>query len=201
LSPESITAEAVRIADAEGLDAVSIRRLAASLDARPMSLYDHLENKDQLLAMMGDAVVAEVLIPTSLPEDWREALTLIARRVYATLVNHPWLVLVGRQQYRRFGPNATKQAEQLAEAMRGVEIDPKEMWTLIGTMNDYLLGHSMRKISAPPPETLEEVVPKEALSDAPELAALPDWMRTRSSVERFEAGLRIVLDGIERQIS
>jgi AcrR family transcriptional regulator len=200
LSASLIVEAAVQIADAEGLDAVSIRRIAAELDARPMSLYDHFESKDDLLAAMGDEVSAEVLVAAALPGHWRDALTLIARRTYALLVTHPWLVEVGRQQLRRLGPNATKSAEQFAEAVAGLNLDEAEMWTLVGTLNDYVLGHSYRKISAPAPETLEEVIGKEALVDAPELAGLPDWIRTRSSVERFEEGLAIVLDGIEAGI-
>jgi AcrR family transcriptional regulator len=201
LSPEVITRAAIRIADEEGLEAVSIRRVAAALDARAMSLYDHIGSKDELLALMGDAITGETIVPKPLPADWREALTLIARRVYATLVGHPWLVQVSRHQYRRFGPNATLGAEQLAEAVASLNLDATEMWTMVGTMNDYVVGHSGRIIAAPPPASHDEVVPEEALAQAPELAALPDWMRTRSSVERFESGLRIVLNGIEREVA
>jgi AcrR family transcriptional regulator len=199
LSAETITRAAIRLADAEGLDAVSIRRVAAELEARPMSLNDHISSKDDLLAMMADEVVAGVLLDEPLPADWREALGKIARRLYAILVGHPWLVFVLPSR-RRFGPNDAKQAEQLAQAMASLKLEPAELWTLVGTVNDFVLGHSVRVATAPKGIDLEEEIPGSDPIEAPELAALPDWLRTRSSVERFESGLRILLDGIECQL-
>ena len=187
LTPDAITGAAIQIADAEGLDAVSIRRVAAALGARPMSLYDHFDSKDDLLASMANEVVAGVLIESPLPAGWREALTKIARRLYGTLVGHPWLVFVLPKR-RRFGPNDSKQAEQLALALSSVKLEPAEVWTLVGTLNDYVLGHSLRVALAPKGIDLEEAIPKSDLVD-PELAALPDWLRTRSTLERFESGL------------
>jgi AcrR family transcriptional regulator len=199
LSAETITWAAIRLADAEGLDAVSIRRVAAELEARPMSLYDHISSKDDLLAMMADEVVAGVLLDEPLPAEWREALGKIARRLYAILVGHPWLVFVLPSR-RRFGPNDAKQAEQLAQAMASLKLEPAELWTLVGTVNDFVLGHSVRVATAPKGIDLEEEIPGSDPIEAPELAALPDWLRTRSSVERFESGLRILLDGVESQL-
>jgi AcrR family transcriptional regulator len=164
-----------------------------------MSLYDHIPSKDDLLAAMANEVVAAVLLEAPLPADWREAMTRIARRLYATLVGHPWLVFVLPKR-RRFGPNDARQAEQLALAMSSLELEPAEVWTLVGTVNDYVLGHSLRTATAPQGIDLEETIPGSDLVESPELAALPDWLRTRSSLERFESGLRIVLDGIEKQL-
>lgn len=199
LTLEAIVDTAVRIADEEGLDAVSIRRVAAELDARPMSLYDHIPSKDDLISEMANKVVAEVLLERPIPDDWREALTKISQRLYATLVGHAWLPMVLPRR-PRLGPNEAKQAEQLATAMASVKLDPAEIWTLVATVNDYVLGHSLRAALAPQGIDLEEAIPTGDLVETPELAALPDWLRTRASVERFEAGLRIVLDGIEQRI-
>ena len=199
LTREAIVDTAVRIADKEGLDAVSIRRVAAELDARPMSLYDHIPSKGDLVSAMANEVVAEVLLETPIPEDWREALTKISQRLYATLVGHAWLPMVLPKR-PRLGPNEAKQAEQFATAMASVKLDPAEIWTLVATVNDYVLGHSLRAALAPQGIDLEEAIPTADMVETPELAALPDWLRTRASVERFESGLRIVLDGVEQRI-
>jgi AcrR family transcriptional regulator len=199
LTVDRIVEIAIRIADAEGLDAVSIRRIAAELDARPMSLYDHISNKGDLLSRMGDVVVAEVLIEQPVPEDWREALTKIARRLYATLVGHAWLPFILPTR-SRLGPSGTRQAEQLVLAMAPLDLEPSEIWTVAGTLNDYVLGHSLRIAVAPKGIDLEEAIPGNALAETAELAALPEWLRTRASVERFEVGLGIVLDGIEQRV-
>jgi AcrR family transcriptional regulator len=190
---------AIRIADAEGVDAVSIRRVAAALEARPMSLYDHIPNKEALLSSMADEVVQEVLVEPPLPDDWREALTEIARLLYRMLVSHPWLVSVS-SRHPRFGPNSERQAAQLAEAMSGLSLEPAEMWILIGTVNDYVLGHSLRAVTIAKPEDLGDVVAEPTIEAVPELASLPNYLQTRASLERFEASLQIVLDGIERRV-
>jgi AcrR family transcriptional regulator len=199
LTPEAILAAAIRFADDDGLEAVSIRRIAAEIDARPMSLYDHFANKEALLGAMSDEVVGEVLIDPPLPEGWREALGAISRRLYAMLVRHPWLVFV-TGKYPRFGPNSERQAAQFAEAMSGLSLESAEMWVLVGTVNDYVLGHSLRAVTIPKPEHLDDVIAEPAIETIPELASLPDYLRTRASIERFEAGLEAVLDGIERQL-
>ncbi len=199
LTPEGIISAAIRIADEEGLDAVSIRRIAAEIDARPMSLYDHFASKEMLLSAMADEVVAEVLVDPPLPPEWRRAITEISRRLYGMLVRHPWLISVTSAQ-PRFGPNSEKQAAQLAEAMSGLSLESAEMWVLVGTVNDYVLGHSLRAATIPKPEALEDVIAEPAIEVIPELESLPDYLRTRASVERFEAGLKAVLDGIEKQL-
>ncbi len=198
LSAEAITETAIRIADAEGLDAVSIRRVAAELDARPMSIYDHIPSKDDLFAEMSNEVIAGMLSGKPLPHHWRGALSKIARRLYALLVGHPWLVFI-LPKYPRFGPNATMQAEQLATAMAGLGLEPDQIWTLAGTMNDFVLGHSLRVVTAPQGVDLDEAIPPGDVVEE-ELAALPAWLRTRSTMERFESGLKILLDGIEAQL-
>lgn len=200
MSAEDIVSTAVRIADVDGLDAVSIRRIAAELGVRPMSLYDHFASKEALLDAMADEVVAEVLIPGPHSEHWREALAAVARRNYANYLRHPWLVILfGRRP--KWGPNALAVAKQAAEAMRNTPLEPAERWMLHGTVNDYILGHSLRNLASPAAEGLDELVPPEELAEAPELSSLPDSLHSRTSVERFEAGLQMLLDAIEGRIS
>src|ERR1700754_3520646 len=85
-----IVAAAVRIADAEGIEAVSMRRLANELGVATMTPYTHVESKDELLDLMRDAVAAEMLLPEPIPEDWRAALRAIAERTRAAYEAHPW---------------------------------------------------------------------------------------------------------------
>ena len=200
LTSGAITAAAIAIADAEGLEAVSIRRIAAELNARPMSLYDHFDSKEDLLAAMGEEVTGEFLLERQLPEDWREALTAIARRNYAVLISHPWLVTV-RGLQPRFGPNATKAAKLAAAAVSSLPLEQEEVWILLGTVNDYVLGHSLRAVELGKPEDLEDFIPASDLADYPELSGLSESFRSRATVERFESGLQIVLDGVERRLT
>jgi AcrR family transcriptional regulator len=199
LSAEAITAAAIRIADRDGLDAVSIRNVAAALDARPMSLYDHFESKDDLLSSMADEVSKEILIEEPLPEEWRQALAGIARRMYGAFVSHSWVISIYTKQ-PRFGPGSTRLAKQMAEAVANIPLESAEVWALQGTVNDYVLGHSLRAVTTPRPGGLADVSSEIDLAGSPELASLPAYLRSRDSIERFEFGLQSVLDGVERRI-
>lgn len=198
LDAAAITEAAVRLADSNGIEAVSIRRLAAELDARAMSLYDHFSSKDEVLSSMANRAVEEVLVPGPLPPDWREAVTAIATRLYVTLVSHPWLTIVLSER-PRFGPNATKLARQMLAATEELPLPEDRIWVVLGIVNDYVLGHSLRAVTKPDESELRELIPKEDLVETEELASLPDYLRTRASVTRFEEGLETTLDGIERR--
>src|SRR5580692_9951157 len=92
LSRERIAAAALAIADAEGFQAVSMRRVALELDVGTMSLYYYVRTKDDLIAVMDDALMGEALLP-SLPRDWRRAITEIATRTHAVFLRHPWALV------------------------------------------------------------------------------------------------------------
>ncbi len=199
LSPERIAAAALRIADAEGIDAVSIRRVAGELDARPMSLYIHFDSKDDLLAAMANTVVEEVLLDRPMPAEWREAVAATARRMYTAFVRHPWAMSIFVTK-PHFGPAATELAQQMARSVESLSLEPAELWSLQGAVNDYVLGHSMRVASVSSAAEAGDQISDREIAETPELAALPSWLRSRSSVERFEFGLQMVLDGFEKRI-
>ena len=199
LTPEQITDAAIRIADGEGLEAVTIRRIAAELDARPMSLYDHFSGKDELFASMLNRVSGESIASEPLPADWRRALTTIATLNFAMLIRHPWVPpAVGKVP--RFGPNTTRSANQALAATASLGFEPAQVWLLVGTMNDFVVGHALRAGSLAAAADLSQVIPPEDLREFPALASLPDSLRSRSSIERFQAGLKIFLNGIESEI-
>lgn len=82
---------AVTVADTEGLDAVSMRRVAAELGVATMSLYRHVADKDDLLTRMMDTVIGERPLPAESPGAWREAIELAARQLWDLFRRHPWL--------------------------------------------------------------------------------------------------------------
>lgn len=198
LSPDAITEAAIGLADAEGLEAVSIRRVAAELDARAMSLYDHFASKRELLDSMTDEVVGEMLVSRPLPETWREAVATTARMMYAAYARHPWAILVAAERIDP-GPNAAKIAKQMARALTTLPLEHGDVWQAQGIVNDYVIGYSFRTVGTVDPEEMEAAIAPTDVVEFPELAALPDNLRNRSSIERFELGLQTVLDGVERR--
>jgi AcrR family transcriptional regulator len=148
-SREQIAAAALVIADAEGFDAVSIRRVAAELGAGTMSLYRYISAKADLVTLMDDAIMGESLIPGELPADWREALAMIARSTRAALLRHPWAVqaLQGRgaaAQDGSFGPNGLRHFEQSLAALATAPLDTAAKFDLLTIVDDYVFGHVLR---------------------------------------------------------
>lgn len=197
LTRAAVVRAAIAIADVHGLDAVSIRRIGAELDARPMSLYSHIASKDDLLDLMVNDAIAGALLPEPLPEHWREALAEIARYSYASFVAHPW-VLEAFSRRPQVGPNAIRHAEQSATAVAGLELAPRDAWTVLGIVDDYTLGHATSVVA------LGEGVPPMPELDAdefPQLARIAPPESDRSPEETFELGLQAVLDGVEHRFA
>jgi len=92
LTREKIAMVALAIADKEGFEVVSMRRVAQELKAGTMSLYYYVKGKDDLIAAMDDALMGEILLP-SVPKDWRRAMIEIAKRTRAVFLRHPWALV------------------------------------------------------------------------------------------------------------
>jgi len=90
LSLARIVDAGVRVADAEGIDAVSMGRVATSLDTAAMSLYRHVSSKEELLRLMVDAAWGDSPGPLAAGESWRDGLSRWAWAMRAALRRHPW---------------------------------------------------------------------------------------------------------------
>jgi AcrR family transcriptional regulator len=214
-SREQIAAAALAIADAEGFEAVSMRRIAADLGAGTMSLYRYISAKDDLVALMDDALMGESLVPDGeLPSDWRAALALIARQTRAALLRHPWAVvsLQGRGaagQDGSFGPNGLRHFEQSLAALDSAPLDVVAKMELLTIVDDYVMGSVLRtgemqsrhetdpEAAAPIMEFITAQLatgafPRiAALSQDPAAAGLTDPDRVEA---RFERGLALLIE-------
>ncbi|WP_030770173.1 TetR/AcrR family transcriptional regulator [Streptomyces sp. NRRL F-2664] len=132
-SRESIAAEAVRIADMEGIDAVSMRRVAAGIGAGTMSLYNYVPRKEELYELMVDAVSGEYdfAAPTG---DWRADLLALARQTRELMHRHPWLPRLLSPVYG-FGPNALRYLEQSLEYVAPLDVSGAEKLELVAAVN------------------------------------------------------------------
>ncbi|MFE1949537.1 TetR/AcrR family transcriptional regulator [Streptomyces sp. NPDC059524] len=141
LSRERIVRAAIRLADADGLDAVSLRKVATVLDVRPMRLYGYIDSKDELLDLMVDAAHAEIR-PTG--DGWREVLRSLAESTRHTAHRHEWLadLLGGRPQ---LGPHALATGECVVAALDEVDVDA--VMPLVAAVNAYVIGAVRREIA------------------------------------------------------
>jgi AcrR family transcriptional regulator len=120
LSRSQIAGAALAIADAEGFEQVTMRRVAARLRAGTMTLYHYVRTKDDLLALVDDALMAQVLVPSAeLSKGWREAISAIARKTRAVLAQHSWALV--SMQLAPPGPHAMEHFEQCLAALADAE--------------------------------------------------------------------------------
>jgi len=140
---EQIAEAALAIADHEGFDAVSMRRIADDLGAATMTLYHYVRTKEDLLALMDDTIMAEVLVSDAeLAQGWKKAIAAIARKSRDAFRRHPWSLYALRGA--RFGPNGMRHVEQSLAAVADAPLDEDDKARLLGIVDDFVFGHVMR---------------------------------------------------------
>jgi AcrR family transcriptional regulator len=220
LSRDEIVRTAIAVADAEGPEAISMRRIARELHAGVMSLYWYVGSKEELLDLMLESLEAEVEAPEP-TGDWRADLRVFAHQMRTVLSRHPWaLEFIGSRPPT--GPNDARNLERLLGILAGLGLDPRPTMDLLGTIATYVLGAVIqegREIrthreqeKAEAGRTSEELDAEReryrdwfrASGQYPQIARLiesgidPDDPATRD--ERFEFGLDVLLDGIAAQL-
>jgi AcrR family transcriptional regulator len=218
LSRAEIVDAAIAVADAEGSDAVSMRRIAQVLRAGTMSLYWHVANKEQLLDLMLDALIGEFDVPEP-SGDWREDLRTQARGERATLLRHPWVMdFLGARP--PLGPNTLLHLDRQMAALDGLRLDVGAAMNILGTVQTYVMGSVLREIQEARVQhdqdesgiTHEEWQPartawRNRLAADGRFTRVvrfldagidPDAEETRG--DRFEFGLDCVIDGIAAKI-
>jgi AcrR family transcriptional regulator len=148
LSRERIVAAALALADADGLAAVSLRKVAAELDAGPMRLYRYVATKDELLDLMLDAVYGEISIRRPPGAHWRAALRSLATRTRGAALRHEWFAdLLGGRPH--LGPNALAYGEATLSAVYGApgfgDVDAAQ--EVAGALNAYVVGAIRREVA------------------------------------------------------
>ncbi|CAL9292797.1 TetR/AcrR family transcriptional regulator [Streptomyces sp. SudanB25_2051] len=144
LDRERIVAAAVALADEGGLEAVSVRKVAARLNAGPMRLYGYIATKQELFDLMVDEVQAEIL-PAERPADWREALRVLAHRTRQAALRHEWLAdLLGARP--GLGPNGLAVTEATLAALDGLT-DVDTVLRAVETVGAYVTGAIRREIA------------------------------------------------------
>ena len=142
----AITSAAIALADADGLDAVSMRKLAGRMDHSPMSLYRHIGSKDDLIELMYDAVLGELDLGEAPSGDWRADLARLAREVRRVHHAHPWIARLGHRP--TLGPNAIRLLEYGLAGVDGLGLDIDAMMDLMGTALQFTRGYVVQELGA-----------------------------------------------------
>lgn len=196
------------IADQEGFDAVSMRRVARELGAGTMTLYHYVRTKDELVSLMDDRLMEQLLVgDDELARPWREALLAILLRTYRMRLQHPWSL--SALQNAGHGRNALRHAEQSLAALDRSPFTDEQKATVVAVTDSFVDGHALRTVelmaetASETPATAASRIPNEITGGAyprvqrqwqqrtgrwPEMAAA--WMD-----RLFMEGVAALLDG------
>ncbi|WP_336083759.1 TetR/AcrR family transcriptional regulator [Nocardia sp. SSK8] len=145
LTRPAIVDAAIALADADGLDAVSMRRIADRLEVGTMSLYRHVANKDELIAEMTDEIAARHPYPDPAGQDWtwRDRVRIAAEIDWQLYQQHPWVLLTFAVPRYSFGPQGLASLAWLVEGLRALEVSTREATTMAFTVWNYISGASL----------------------------------------------------------
>jgi AcrR family transcriptional regulator len=205
LSRDRIVREAVRLADRNGIEGLSMRKLAEQLHAAPMALYRHVANKEDLLDGMVDVLYGEVETPQGI--GWKAALRQRATAMRATLLRHPWAV--GVMESRSPGPANLRYHNAGIACLRGEAGLPiRTAIDAYNLMDSYLYGFALQEKTLPGNIAAEAEARRETLSRTnPSLATTYPYLievveelgaSGYDYTEQFERGLEHILNAIDQ---
>lgn len=209
LTLDQIVEAAVRVADTEGLESLSMRRVAAELGTGTMSLYRYVPGKAELLDLMLDRVQRPSDDPADLGDGtWRSALEALGRATLALYRRHPWLLQVN-QSRPILGPSALDGMEKVLSRIKPMGLTDPELVSAIILVDGYVVGAARTQLYQ------QEAERRTGLTDAefwqaqapilekimasgryPLLSSL-DENTWASDFDHFEFGLQRILDGLE----
>ena len=209
--PRIVTA-AIRVADAEGLAQLSMRRIATELGAAPMSLYRHVNGKDELLASMMDSALGEDPLPALPPEGWRAQLELSSRIEWQAFRRHPWLAPALSMTRPQLILNGMRHTEWALRALDGLGLTMQEMLYAHTTLFSHVRGLALNLEAEAQAEqdtglTSEEWMQAQergfraVAGEFPMLTRLVSLDMEPDLDQLFEFGLARLLDGLERHLA
>ena len=211
ITRDAIVATAIRLLDRDGLDALSMRRVAEELGTGAASLYWHVGSKDGLLDLMFDELIGEQHIPDAEPERWAEQLKEIAHTMRATILRHRDVlrISIGRIP---MGPNALRYSERILAIMRagGVsdELSVLGHHLLISVVNGFTLDETGSPVGedAQPPIEEGAAMARDYIASLPadrfpNMVAVADYYTITDSDRRFALLIDLYVDGLAARVA
>jgi AcrR family transcriptional regulator len=207
LSRDRIVEAAVALVDDAGLDALSLRGVAAALGVSPMALYRYFTTRDELADAVVMALIEREQSTTPMPDGWADALTQIARETRTILFRHP-VVLEAIQRRPVLTPSAMERFDRMVGLLVAAGATPPQAVEAYSTVLAYVVGFvslefGRQQALATADRTEEEMRARVATQIAalpaeefPHLVGVADDVASLIDESRFEAGLATVLRGI-----
>lgn len=215
LTKQRVLAKAIAVADKDGIEGLSMRKLGQALGVEAMSLYKHVGNKGELVAAMVDSVVEQFELPDDEPA-WDVAIRRCAVRAHDLLLEHPWacgLALVPTD-FRTIGGPRIRYMEWLLRRLREAGFSPDLAYSAYHTLDSHIFGFTLwqlghveasRTFSANDGEAVEDFVARILEQMRPQYPYLAEHGEQHmapgapNGKQEFEFGLDLILDGLRRQ--
>jgi AcrR family transcriptional regulator len=205
LSRASILATALQLVDAEGIAALSMRKLAQQLGVQAMSLYHHVANKDDILDGLIDSVISEIELPQLSPDlDWKAAMGQRALSAHAVLLRHPWATMALMSRIN-VGPAMLRYIDTTLGCLQAAGFSYEMADHAWNAMDSYIYGFTLQALNFPiQPEQYASVaasfldyIPAEQY---PHMNSLTHEVIAGryNGLHQFEFGFNFILDGLER---
>jgi AcrR family transcriptional regulator len=203
LSRQRALAAALRLADSEGIAALTMRRLAQELGVEAMSLYHHVANKDDILDGIVDLVVGEIEVPPA-GTDWKTAMRHRANSAHEVLLAHPWAALLIMSRFN-IGIGMTRYLDATLGRLRegGFTIDGAlDAWH---ALDSHIYGFTVQELNLPfeveeTQQVSAEVLGQFDAAQFPHVVEVITQIMQTGRVEDFGFGLDLILDGLERTL-
>ena len=201
LNRERVLRAAVALADEGGIGSLTMRRLGQELGVEAMSLYKHVQNKDDLLDGIVDLVVGDIDVPPS-GTAWKEAMRHRAISAHEVLLAHPWAALQVMSRFN-IGPGMTRYLDATLGRLRegGFSIDGAlDAWH---TLDSHIYGFTLQELGLPfeveeTQQVSADVLQQLPADEFPHVVEVITKIMQTGRVEDFEFGLDLILDGLER---
>ncbi|RMD92514.1 MAG: TetR family transcriptional regulator [Alphaproteobacteria bacterium] len=202
LTRERVVAEAVALADAEGLDALSMRRLAKRLGVEAMSLYNHVSGKEDLLGAMVDAVAGEIRRPAAQGE-WKAEMRARAVSAHEVFLRHPWAPMLFVSRVNA-GPKMLEWVDATIGCLRAAGFDLAMADHAWNAIDSHIYGFTLQELNFPFAKgeyaaQARAWLPHIPPDRLPNLHAMAEAVATgrHDGIHDFTFGLDLILDGLE----
>ena len=202
LNKERVLRAAIELADAEGIDALSMRRLAKELGVEAMSLYNHVANKGEILDGIIDLVAGEFDLPSD-ESDWKVAMRRNAISSRDVLLRHRWATSIWMTQGG--GPARLRNGDWMLRTLREAGFPPELIYHAFHILESYVLGYTLQQLNFPYKGEELAGLAADFLKQIP-VEDYPDLVEHihqhiephDEETSGFELGLDLILDGLDR---
>ena len=196
LSRERVVDRALTLADSEGIDAISMRRLGSLLEVEGMALYTHVRNKQDLLAAVGARLLEELELEARPHDDWRGRIESVARAWADLRSRHPRsFPLVFRA-----GTHVLPLTEEMMDALQTAGFRGEDAWLAYQTLIFFLDAPLLRWPPVAPGPMWKESMQRLEAAEARHFASLAPHASSYAWDDVYEHGLQLLLDGLEARL-